>query len=269
MAIQPDQPQSIGGVLDVSFRLYKEAIGSVWPLSLLVVLASSPQTIYTIMRGNRAVDPTNPMAAFAMFQDTSYWLATLLGVVLTLWVVAALYAKENAIGVGEEMGNGAALQSALGCVISLIIMTLLFALAVGIGMVLLLIPGMILLVSLILATNLVVLEGKGPIAALSGSHRLVWGNWWRTVAILTVGFIIVIIIYFALAMIIGIAVPLTGIGSSDPFLFGLVTAFLIGAVINLLVTPYYVALLIAIYWDLKLRKEGGDLAARVGALGTA
>lgn len=269
MAIQPDQPQSIGGVLDVSFRLYKEAIGSVWPLSLLVVLASSPQTIYTIMRGNRAVDPTNPMAAFAMFQDTSYWLVTLLGVVLTLWVVAALYAKENAIGVGEEMGNGAALQSALGCVISLIIMTLLFALAVGIGMVLLLIPGMILLVSLILATNLVVLEGKGPIAALSGSHRLVWGNWWRTVAILTVGFIIVIIIYFALAMIIGIAVPLTGIGSSDPFLFGLVTAFLIGAVINLLVTPYYVALLIAIYWDLKLRKEGGDLAARVGALGTA
>lgn len=269
MAIQPDQPQSIGGVLDVSFRLYKEAIGSVWPLSLLVVLANSPQTIYTIMRGNRAVDPTNPMAAFAMFQDTSYWLATLLGVVLTLWVVAALYAKENAIGVGEEMGNGAALQSALGCVISLIIMTLLFALAVGIGMVLLLIPGMILLVSLILATNLVVLEGKGPIAALSGSHRLVWGNWWRTVAILTVGFIIVIIIYFALAMIIGIAVPLTGIGSSDPFLFGLVTAFLIGAVINLLVTPYYVALLIAIYWDLKLRKEGGDLAARVGALGTA
>lgn len=269
MAIQPGQPQSIGGVLDVSFRLYKEAIGSVWPLSLLVVLASSPQTIYTIMRGNRAVDPTNPMAAFAMFQDTSYWLVTLLGVVLTLWVVAALYAKENAIGVGEEMGNGAALQSALGCVISLIIMTLLFALAVGIGMVLLLIPGMILLVSLILATNLVVLEGKGPIAALSGSHRLVWGNWWRTVAILTVGFIIVIIIYFALAMIIGIAVPLTGIGSSDPFLFGLVTAFLIGAVINLLVTPYYVALLIAIYWDLKLRKEGGDLAARVGALGTA
>lgn len=269
MAIQPDQPQSIGGVLDVSFRLYKEVIGSVWPLSLLVVLASSPQTIYMIMRGNRAVDPTNPMAAFAMFQDASYWLATLLGVVLTLWVVAALYKKENAIGVGEELGNGAALQSALGCVISLVIMTLLFALAVGIGMVLLLVPGMILLVSLILATNLVVLEGKGPIAALRGSHRLVWGNWWRTVAILTVGFIIVIIIYFALAMIIGIVVPLTGIGSSDPFLFGLVTAFLIGAVINLLVTPYYVALLIAIYWDLKLRKEGGDLAARVGALGTA
>lgn len=269
MAIRPDQPQSIGGVLDVSFRLYKEAIGSVWPLSLLLILASSPQTIYMMVRGDTGVDPIDPMAAFALFQDGSYWLTTLLGVVLTLWVVAALYAKEHAIGVGEELSNGAALQLALGCVITLVVMTFLFALAVGIGMVLVVIPGLILMVSLILATNLIVLEGKGPIAALRGSHRLVWGNWWRTTAILTVGLIVVLIIYFALAMIAGIVVPLMGIGSNDPFLFGLVTAFIVGAVINLLATPYYVALLIAIYWDLKLRKEGGDLAARVGALGTA
>lgn len=269
MAIRPDQPQSIGGVLDVSFRLYKEAIGSVWPLSLLVILASSPQTIYMILRGGSGADPTDPLAALALFQDSSYWLTTLLGVVLTLWVVAALYVKEHAIGVGEELSNGAALQSALGCVITLVVMTLLFALAVGIGIVLLLIPGLILMVSLLLATNLVVLEGKGPVAALRGSHHLVWGSWWRTTAILTVGLMVVVIIYFALALVVGIVAPLTGIGSSDPFLFGLVSAFLIGAVINLLVTPYYVALLIAIYWDLKLRKEGGDLAARVGALGTA
>ena len=38
---------------------------------------------------------------------------------------------------------------------------------------------------------------------------------------------------------------------------------------NLLVMPFYVAMLIAVYWDLKLRKEGGDLAARVGALSAA
>lgn len=269
MAIQPDQPQSIGGVLDVSFRLYKEAIGSVWPLSLLMVLASTPQTIYMITRGDAGISTTDPLAALAMFQTPGYWLATLLGLVLTLWVVAALYAREHAIGVGGELSNGAALQLGLGSVISLVVMTILFALAVGIGMLLLVVPGMILLVSLILATNLVVIEGKGPVAALSGSHHLVWGNWWRTTTILTVGFIVVIIIYFALGMLIGIVLPLTGIGSNDPIMFGLVTAFLVGAVINLLVTPYYVALLIAVYWDLKLRKEGGDLAARVGALGTA
>ena len=33
--------------------------------------------------------------------------------------------------------------------------------------------------------------------------------------------------------------------------------------------PFFSAMLIAVYWDLKLRKEGGDLAARVGALNAA
>jgi hypothetical protein len=33
--------------------------------------------------------------------------------------------------------------------------------------------------------------------------------------------------------------------------------------------PFYIGLFLAIYWDLKLRKEGGDLAARVGSLNPA
>ena len=50
-------------------------------------------------------------------------------------------------------------------------------------------------------------------------------------------------------------------------------ATIIGGVVGILgtlvVTPFYAAMIMALYWDLKLRKEGGDLAARVGALGTA
>ena len=44
---------------------------------------------------------------------------------------------------------------------------------------------------------------------------------------------------------------------------------LIGVLMTFVVTPFYVALLLAVYWDLKLRKEGGDLASRVAALGAA
>jgi hypothetical protein len=35
---------------------------------------------------------------------------------------------------------------------------------------------------------------------------------------------------------------------------------------NALVTPLYSAVLLAIYYDIKLRKEGADLAGRVNAL---
>jgi len=52
-------------------------------------------------------------------------------------------------------------------------------------------------------------------------------------------------------------------------LISLVSGLLVGVLMSLLVTPFYISLAIAIYWDLKLRKDGGDLAARVGALNAA
>jgi hypothetical protein len=127
----------------------------------------------------------------------------------------------------------------------------------------------ILSVSLMLATNFVVFEGKGPIDALTGSHKLVWGNWWRSAAILTVGFILVIVIYLAVGLVIGVVSPFIGLGLDDVVMYSLVSGMLIGVLMNVLVMPFFTALLIALYWDLKLRKEGGDLAARVGALNAA
>jgi hypothetical protein len=49
----------------------------------------------------------------------------------------------------------------------------------------------------------------------------------------------------------------------------MVTSMVLGVLMALLVTPLYIAILLAVYWDLKLRKDGGDLAARVGALNPA
>jgi hypothetical protein len=149
----------------------------------------------------------------------------------------------------------------------LLVLTVLLVLAIGIGCVLLLIPGLILMVSLMLSWNLAVLEKKGPVAALTGSHNLVWGNWWRTAAILTVGFIIVFVLYMAAGLVMGVVAGV--LGHNDPLFATMVSGLLVGVLMSLVVTPFYVAMMIAIYWDLKLRKEGGDLAARVGALGTA
>ena len=62
---------------------------------------------------------------------------------------------------------------------------------------------------------------------------------------------------------------LGGGGTEDVLLISMVSGVLIGVLVSLLLTPFYISLAIAIYWDLKLRKDGGDLAARVGALNPA
>jgi hypothetical protein len=153
----------------------------------------------------------------------------------------------------------------------LIVMMLLFGIAVTIGLVLLLVPGFILMVSLGLCYNTALFENRGPVEALSESHRLVWGNWWRTAAILTVGFIIIFVMYMVAGLITGVLTPILvlGGGSENVLLLSTISGWLIGLFINVLVMPFYIALPISVYWDVKLRKDGGDLAARVGALNPA
>lgn len=267
MAIQPAQPQTIGGVLDTTFQLYKASIGKVWILCLIGGIGSVLPSIYMVMSGG--ANPGDPLAILGMFSSPGYWLTNLVAVVASLWSMGALYLKMNAIGTDAEMSLGEALQASAGKVLLLFLMVILYTIAIVIGSILLIIPGLILMVSLMLCFNVMMLEGKGPVASLTTSHKLVWGDWWRTFAILSVGFIIVLVIYMAVGMVLGVAIPLIGLGSSNPLLFALISGLLVGLLASLILTPFYLAMLIAVYWDLKLRKEGGDLAARVGALGTA
>ncbi len=271
MSIRPAQPQSIGGVLDTTFQLYKASVVKLIPLSLLMVIASSPSTIYMFTQGGVG-DPADPFAMLGMMRSPGYWLAVLAGMLGSLWMMSAAYLKIGAIGAGGDLGLGTALQQAVARLPVVLLMMILFMIAVTIGYILLLVPGMILTVSLALCFNPALFENKGPLDSLTESHRLVWGNWWRTTAILTVGFIVLIVIYLLAGLIIGVFTPLLvlgGDGNENLLLISMVSGLLIGVLVSLLVTPFYISLAISTYWDLKLRKDGGDLAARVGALNPA
>lgn len=266
MAIRPAQPQTIGGVLDTTFALYKASIGKVWLLCLIGALGGALPSLYLVFSGGIVGDPA---ATLAMFSSPGYWLTNLATILISLWSMAAVYLKIHAVGTDVELSLGEALMTGLRRAPLLFLTGVLFGIALVIGMILLVVPGLILMVSLALCFNLVLFEGKGAIAALTGSHHLVWGNWWRTCAVLAVGFIVVIVIYFAVGLVLGVAIPLAGVGSTDPLMFSLVSSVLIGILASLVLTPFYVSMAISLYWDLKMRKEGGDLAARVGALGAA
>jgi hypothetical protein len=269
MAIQPTQPQGIGGVLDTTFQLYKSSLGTLWPVCLLLSAVAAPPSIYLMMNGGTSAGAAGAAQMLAAMSDPVYWLIYLVSVAAMMWAIGAIYLKQYAIGTDQDMSIGAALQASVGRIVPLLLMVILFSIALIIGFVLLVIPGIILLISMMLATGLVMFEGKGPVDSLIGSHKLVWGNWWRTFAILSVGGILVFVIYMAVALVIGVITPFIGLGMDDLLMYTLMSTLLIGVLMNVLVTPFFSALLIALYWDLKLRKEGGDLAARVGALNAA
>jgi hypothetical protein len=264
--IRPSQPQSIGGVLDTTFQLFRAALLRVLPLAILSAIAGSVATVYLVVK-SLVGNSDNPVAAIEGAQDLTYWMLYAIGVALSLWAAAAVYLQMNAIGNGEHDSVGAALAQAAGRIPALLLMLVLLVLVLIAGFVLLLIPGFILMVSLLFSLCVLLFEGKGPVDSLRSSHRLVWGSWWRTTAILTVGFIIILVMYVVAGVLVGLAIPFLSIAADSVLLVGLLTGLFVNAVVALIATPFYVALFIAIYWDLKLRKEGGDLAARVGMLG--
>lgn len=268
MAIQPAQPQTIGGVLDTSFRLYKASLAAVWQFCLIMAVGGALPSLYLLVKRGAAANPADPLAVLAIFTEPGYWLTYLLTLLLTLGGMAAVYAKVHAIGIDSELSTGDALMVGLRRMLPLVFMSILFGLVLMIGFVLLLVPGFILLVSLMLAYVVMVVEGTGPLASLNTSHRLVWGNWWRCAAIATIGFFVLLVIYAAVVIVIGLGAALAP-QSMDSVATQLVTTVVAGLVVNLLAVPFSIALLVATYWDMKLRKEGGDLAARVGALGAA
>lgn len=271
MAIQPNQPQGIGGVLDTGLLLYKSSFAVVWPISVLLAIVNVVPLLYWLIVDRPAFDPATLGAnPFEIYKDHPMTLLiSLIFGVLSLWVAGALLLKQRAIGVDEELSVGSAFQVSLSRLMPLLGASILFGLAVGLGLLLLFVPGVILLVSLILYSNLLLFEHKGPIESLQGSRKLVMGNWWRSSAVLAVLGILVLVVVFALSFVAALVIPFAGLALADAFTIAMIAQAVTNLAFYVFLWPFVTAGLIALYWDLKLRKQGGDLAARVNALSAA
>lgn len=137
---------------------------------------------------------------------------------------------------------------------------ILFMLILIVGYMLLIIPGFILTISLSVSFYCFILEKTGPIDSLKRSHSLVWGgNWGRTMIVFSVGGIIVMIFYFIIGALAGVAA--VGSASNAELMINLISSAFAP-----FVQPYFIALGLVVYNDVRLRKEGGDLAAELDSL---
>jgi hypothetical protein len=82
----------------------------------------------------------------------------------------------------------------------LLAVSILFGLAVGIGFVLLIVPGLILMVLWAVVAPVTVLERPGVIAAFARSRELVRGNGWNVFAVILVVFLSILVISAVVAI---------------------------------------------------------------------
>jgi hypothetical protein len=251
---KPSAPAGIGGVLDDGFKLFRACFTQVVGLAILASLISQIPSL--VMTSAIDADGVPQLGA-------GVGIAALVGMLLSVVLFGALVSRIHLIHEGRSPSLGDSLNAGLACMLSLLGSMILYGLAVAVGMVLLIVPGLIVMVSLMFAPYIVVTEGAGVIESLRRSHQLVWGHWWRTSALVGIAGFILMVAYVLIALVAGVLM-FANPDALEPGGFS-VTQTVLTAVLGGLLTPLFYTLFMAAYYDLKLRREGDDLADRIDA----
>lgn len=236
----PLRPLSLGEVLDVSFGLYRSMFFSLVVVAVAVHILPTLIGIYLETSGQM----------FSLWPLTIGYLFLVailssLGVAATTEIVSEAY-------LGRRISAAVALTRAVPLLLRLIVISLLTWLLVGIGFILLLVPGIILLSGLLLSSVAMVVERpRRATAAMARSWELTLGFRGKVFGALLLAFLLLMVPVITIAAIWGTLEPGRVSGS--------VMAEVITAVIQVLIYPYVYTVFTLLYYDLRIRKEGFDL----------
>jgi hypothetical protein len=281
MENQPTAPQSIGGVLDAGFKLFMASLKHTFVLAVVAALIYAP---FAQVARELAVRPVPPGVVGRAI------LAFILLVLLSPIVMAAILVRTDAVARGGAvtlwqalasgvrrlpalLGAGVLLTlilviggSALGAVIGLVVGAAGFSPIVTAAVVLavVVIPMLILTVYLLFVPYGIVTDRLGPVTGISYSWSLVHGHWWRTAILVTIIGIIVSVLYVVLVIVIGV-VAVSNVEQAAQGRIPWYVNFVLTPLFSGVIAPLMYSMLLAVFHDLKLRREGGDLAERIEA----
>jgi hypothetical protein len=281
MYVQPTAPRDIGGVIDDAIKLYRASFRTCWPIALIASLVSAATVLYLLSRFPAIATLRDPAQMLQLFKP-SIWGFYLVLSIASLVLLGAIIACQNALAAGAApMSIGQALSAAFARVHWQLLAIVLWLLYLGsvAAIVLLPVPAAVKFLGVVawamfgiylwgrLQLWIVALfaEDAGTLHAMRVSWDLITGHWWRAAMILTVGIIIVLVIVLIFGFVGGLVFVMFRL---DPMSL-IIGNQLISAAERVFVTSMIPALLVAMYYDFKLRREGGDLAARTKSLQTA
>jgi hypothetical protein len=294
---KPAAPRSIGGVLDDAIKLYRDAFAKSWPLALIgQVVIAAPLLVIRLqlaavpgVGGNPMAVATNPAAAaayMAIYKSPAIWLSYLAVLVATFGLYNALivqidgFATAKPRSVGESITAGVRLlPCALLLYLVMIVGLTLSMVCVGIVAGILgamhlgaIVRGLLVAAyavaliyvfgRLFLAYVALIVERAAVFKSFGISWALIKNHWWRTATVYTVAIVIVFVFYLLIGALNALVFAMLHSTSGAATLVSQLFSIAVGTVL----VPFFPAVLLAIYYDLKLRRDGADLADRVNAL---
>ena len=186
---------------------------------------------------------------------------------LTLLLVTAMSLKAVADArLGGTPSGGRALRFALPRLPGTLAVAVLGGLAVALGFLALIVPGIWLIVGFSVAVPVLLIERTGPVAALRRSLGLVAGRWWATAGVLLLGQLLVGLVG---ALLQGIVMSIPASLSDGQHAAGALGMALGGTIATAFTAPCSAAIVTLLYMDLRVRKEHFTLGMLADAVGEA
>lgn len=207
---KPTRELTVGDIVSTTFSLYgARFLLFVTPYLLgAVVIGILSAAIYaaiTLPPTPTGADPATFWNWFGLFMSTVIVLAILLGIVSL--IVGAITSGTVVKCASDVLENGTAnlqegFKFALSKLPSLIGAQLLTSILIGIGLMLLFVPGIILAIMFSLTIPVIIIEQVGAFESLGRSRRLVSNRWGTTFALLLVLIIIVLVVSFISLLVV-------------------------------------------------------------------
>lgn len=223
---------SVGEILSAAFGTYSANLGVLVGTSLLVAI------VFGLIVG------LFNDAGGAVMQFLA-WVTQLIGTAIYTGFVVRLV--QDVRDGRRDASIGDLFSAAAPAVGSLIIWGILSGIAIGIGFILLIIPGLILLTIWSVGAPAIVVEGAGPIAAFGRSYDLVRGQAWTVFGVLVCVFLIMLVAYLVAALI-GAAIG------------GVVGAIIVGIIVLALFMPVSALVSSTLYFELGGGNESAPAA---------
>lgn len=243
------RPLSLGEILDGAFTLYRRHFGTLVLAALLPELAIlALWGAYAVAGAPDAVDGAAPAVALAS--------AVLDALTYFITPAALVWLSAQAV-LGRPLRIGEAFDRVRRRFLALVGTGIVVGLAVGIGMIFLLVPGILMAIVFFAHQQAVMVEGKGVGDALSRSSDLAEGAWGRVFGVMVVFWVIALLpgLGYGLAwgMLVGDVGPVTSVGWA--------AEAAVESLLWVLVAPVSALGTTLLYFDRRVRVEALDLQA--------
>jgi hypothetical protein len=247
-------PMGLGDILSKAFELYRNNAAQLIQIVAIVVV---PLSFISALLTNVAFKQNDVTcvqeADFTVNCNGSGFGRAILVLALTGLIAAMIQQlltgalTRGAAGslAGRPIDVGESYRYAFSRLGGLLLLAFLIAVVVGVGLILLIIPGLIFSVFLSMATPAFIVERKGATDAMSRSWNLVSGSFWHVLGVVVVAAI--------LAGVVNSVISAIGGGN-------FVTAWIFNALAQIITAPFVALVAVVLYVDLRARREGLDAA---------